>query len=83
MQNYDSFFRGSNEKEFPGSAFLIYLCEPVIVIRYKAKERFDSFGDFEKHVEEVKWIPELAWVKTKVVRDQTIRQAWEFLEAEQ
>lgn len=80
MRNYNSFFYAINEQEFPDSAFLIYLCEPVIVIRYRAKEQFESFEDFNTHVEEVKWITELAWGREPAVREKIIRQAWGFLE---
>lgn len=79
MNNYNSFFQATNEREFPGSAFLIYLCEPVIAVRYKPKKRFESFEDFNNHVEEVKWITELAWTKEADVRKKTIEQAWAFL----
>lgn len=84
MQNYNSFFRATNMREFPGSAFLIYLCEPVIVIRYKVGDgELDSFKAFNNSIEEVKWVSELAWGKEKTVRERIIQQAWAFLDAEQ
>jgi hypothetical protein len=80
MQNYNSFFRASNEREFPGSAFLIYLCEPVIVVRYRAQALFADFEDFKNSIEEVKWVTELAWAKEEGLRDRIIRKAWAFLD---